>query len=129
MPVHRYPRRLGSRVRERGCEAGIFAYVSTEGAATDLQSSIDIVLRRFAEYHNLEGAFARRAITERAKGVLMERHRVDERAAFLMLRDQSRRTNRKIVEVADAIVASLILLPSTPAAENSDGDPLGPVGR
>jgi AmiR/NasT family two-component response regulator len=31
-------------------------------------------VRRFAEYHDLEGAFGRRAITERAKGILMERH-------------------------------------------------------
>ena len=107
---------------------GIFAYVSTEGAATDLQSSIDIVLRRFAEYHNLEGAFARRAITERAKGVLMERHGVDEGAAFLMIRDHSRRTNRKMVDVADAIIASLALLPSNSVAQDSDGDPFGPAG-
>lgn len=107
---------------------GIFAYVSIEGAATDLQSSIDIVLRRFAEYHNLEGAFARRAITERAKGVLMERHGVDEGAAFLMIRDHSRRTNRKMVDVADAIIASLALLPSNSVAQDSDGDPFGPAG-
>jgi AmiR/NasT family two-component response regulator len=107
---------------------GIFAHVTTGGAATDLQSSIDIVLRRFAEYHNLEGAFARRAITERAKGVLMERHGVDEGAAFQMLRDHSRRTNRKIVDVADAIITSLTLLPSSPAAQDSDEEPFGPVG-
>ena len=104
---------------------GIFAHVSTQDVA-DLQSSIDIVLRRFAEYHNLEGAFARRAITERAKGVLMERHRVDEGTAFEMLRDHSRRTNRKIVDVAEALVASLSLLPNTPTAEDGDRDPLGP---
>jgi AmiR/NasT family two-component response regulator len=60
-----------------------------------VQSAIDIVLRRFAEYHNLEGAFARRAVTERAKGILMERHNIDEQAAFDMLRDESRRTHRK----------------------------------
>ena len=29
------------------------------------------MLRRFTEYHDLEGAFGRRAITERAKGILM----------------------------------------------------------
>jgi hypothetical protein len=29
--------------------------------AKDWQSSIDIVLRRFAEYHDLEDAFGRRA--------------------------------------------------------------------
>ena len=43
-----------------------------------MQSAIDIVLRRFAEYHDLEGAFARTAVTERAKGILMERHGIDE---------------------------------------------------
>ena len=32
------------------------------------QNSIEIVLRRFAEYQDLEGAFARRATIERAKG-------------------------------------------------------------
>ena len=60
---------------------GIFAYI-TDGEHTDWQSSIDIVLRRFAEYQDLEGAFGRRAITERAKGILMERHSVDDDAAF-----------------------------------------------
>src|SRR5215211_4768941 len=60
---------------------GIFAYITdsdSEDDPTEWQSSIDIVLRRFAEYHNLQGAFGRRAITERAKGILMERHSVDE---------------------------------------------------
>jgi response regulator NasT len=60
---------------------GVFAYI-TDGEARDWQSSIDIVLRRFSEYHNLEGAFGRRALIERAKGILMERHTVDERRAF-----------------------------------------------
>ncbi len=67
-------------VREAS-KRGIFAYV-TDSESKDWQSSIDIVLRRFAEYHDLEGAFGRRAITERAKGILMERHSVDDSAAF-----------------------------------------------
>jgi len=45
------------------------------------------VLRRFAEYHDLQGAFGRRALTERAKGILMERHGIDEASAFEMLRE------------------------------------------
>ena len=51
---------------------------------------IDMVLRRFAEYHDLEGAFGRRAVTERAKGILMERHSIGEDAAFDLLRAHSR---------------------------------------
>jgi AmiR/NasT family two-component response regulator len=89
---------------------GVFAYI-TDADAMDWQSSIDIVLRRFAEYHDLEGAFGRRAITERAKGILMERHAVDEQAAFTMLRDHSRSVNRRLVDVAAAVVDGHALLP------------------
>jgi AmiR/NasT family two-component response regulator len=89
---------------------GIFAYI-TDADAMDWQSSIDIVLRRFTEYHDLEGAFGRRAVTERAKGILMERHAVDEGAAFAMLRDHSRSVNRRLVDVASAVVDGHPLLP------------------
>jgi AmiR/NasT family two-component response regulator len=90
---------------------GIFAYIADGHDPEELQSAIDIVLRRFAEYHDLEGAFGRRAVTERAKGILMERHGVDEQEAFTMLRDRARRTNRKMVDLADAVVAGHLLLP------------------
>src|SRR3954453_16740235 len=94
---------------------GVFAYI-TDADADDWQSSIDIVLRRFAEYHELEGAFGRRAITERAKGILMERHSVDDAAAFEVLRTQSRDANRKLGYVAAAVVDGHRLLPKHPQA-------------
>jgi response regulator NasT len=72
------------------------------------------VLRRFAEYHDLEGAFGRRAVTERAKGILMERHSVDERSAVAMLLSTSRNTNRKLIDVATAVVDRHRLLPKVP---------------
>ena len=92
---------------------GIFAYI-TDAEVDDWQSAIDIVLRRFTEYHDLEGAFGRRAVTERAKGILMERHSVDDRDAFEMLRDQSRRSNSKLADVAAAVVEGHRLLPKQP---------------
>jgi AmiR/NasT family two-component response regulator len=92
---------------------GVFAYI-TDAEAKDWQSSIDIVLRRFTEYHDLEGAFGRRAVTERAKGILMERHSIDESAAFKLLREQARSTNRKLVDVASAVVDGHGLLPKQP---------------
>src|SRR5215213_3482149 len=80
---------------------GVFAYITDADAEGEgWQSSIDIVLRRFAEYQELEGAFGRRAVTERAKGILMERHAVDDATAFEMLRHQSRDANRKLSDVA-----------------------------
>jgi response regulator NasT len=89
---------------------GVFAYIS-EPDSSDWQSSIDIVLRRFAEYHDLQGAFGRRAVTERAKGILMERHSVDEATAFEMLRTHGRTNNRKLVDIASAVVDGHCLLP------------------
>jgi response regulator NasT len=91
----------------------VFADI-TDADAKDWQSSIDIVLRRSAEYHDLEGAFGRRAVTERAKGMLMERHSVDEPAAFELLRRHARTTNRKLVDVASAVVDGHPLLPKQP---------------
>ena len=96
-------------VREAS-KRGVFAYI-TDGDAADLQNNIDIVLRRFAEYHDLEGAFGRRATIERAKGILMERHSVDDADAFNMLRQHSRDANRKLVDIASAVVDGHALLP------------------
>jgi AmiR/NasT family two-component response regulator len=89
---------------------GVFAHIN-DADVEEWQSSIDIVLRRFAEYHDLEGAFGRRALTERAKGILMERHSIDEAVAFEMLRERSRTANRKLVDVAGVVVDSHDLLP------------------
>jgi response regulator NasT len=110
---------------------GIFAYV-TDGDPEDLQGAVDIVLRRFAEFHRLEGALGRRALTERAKGILMERYRIDEREAFDMLRLHSRRTGRRLVDVAEAVTTShLLLVPPAPHSGNArspdmPADPLKP---
>ena len=82
---------------------GVFAHISDDDVE-DWQSSIDIVLRRFAEYQALQGAFGRRALIERAKGILMERHSVDEDSAFAMLRERARSDNRKLIDLAGAVV-------------------------
>jgi len=102
---------------DQAARLGIFAYIVGGRDLSELQSSMDIALRRFAEYHALEGAFGRRALTERAKGVLMERHSIDEEEAFNMLRQEARRTRRKLVDVAEAVVTSHRLLPRSPAGD------------
>lgn len=88
---------------------GIFAYV-VNGNPGEMQSAIDITLRRYAEYRNLEGAFARRAVIERAKGIMMARQAIDETKAFELLREQSQNTGRKLYQVAESVVESYLLL-------------------
>lgn len=95
---------------QEAAKRGIFAYVveSDQGA---LESALEIVLLRFAEYHGLEGAFGRRALIERAKGMLMERHQLDEHEAFELLRQHARRNNQKIVDVSTAVIDGAVHLP------------------
>jgi len=94
---------------------GIFAYI-VDGSKNQLQSALDIVLRRFAEYHNLEGAFGRRAIIERAKGILMATHGIDEQQAFELLRSHSQRDGGKLVDIAEAVTETHRLLTPKPSA-------------
>jgi len=61
-----FPR--GSVFIREAAKGGVFAYV-VDTAPEELQSAIDITLRRFAEYHDLQDAFKRRAMIEQAKGI------------------------------------------------------------
>jgi response regulator NasT len=103
-------------VRE-AAKRGVFAYL-VDTTPEELQSAIDVTLQRFAEYHNLQGAFGRRAVIEQAKGILMARHSIDAGKAFEMLRDHSQHNGNKLVEVATSVVDSHLLLvrPTPPEA-------------
>jgi AmiR/NasT family two-component response regulator len=95
-------------VRE-AARRGVFAYI-VDTTPEELQSAIDVTLQRFAEYHNLQGAFGRRAVIEQAKGILMGRHGIDAETAFTMLRDHSQRSGQKLADVAAGLVRSHALL-------------------
>jgi AmiR/NasT family two-component response regulator len=92
---------------------GVFAYI-VDTVPHELQSAIDITLVRFAEFHNLQDAFERRAVIEQAKGILMARHGIDAEKAFAMLRDHSQRGGVKLIGVAAAVVSSHMLLVRSP---------------
>jgi response regulator NasT len=104
----------------RAAEAGISAYAESMDPEA-IQGAIEIAVRRYRDrarlsekVEQLEGALERRGIIERAKGILMERHSVSERAAFELLRDQSRANGRRVVEVAQAVADGHALLPKRP---------------
>jgi len=101
----------------RAAKHGIFAYVQPVTAET-VQGALEIALRRHAEVEHLsgevevlEGAIQRRAVIERAKGILMERHSIGDRDAFEILRSHARANNRKLVDVASAVAEGHLLLP------------------
>jgi AmiR/NasT family two-component response regulator len=101
----------------QAAERGISAWI--ESASPEVvQGAIEVALRRYAELESLqskveqlESALERRALIERAKGIVMERHGVDERAAFDLLRDHARSQSRRVVDVAVAVADGHALLP------------------
>ena len=98
-------------------ERGIYAFARMR-FLDEVEGAIELALRRHAEttrlteqVAQLESALERRGTIERAKGILMERHGVDERAAFELLRDHARRSNRRVIDLAVAVVDGHALLP------------------
>lgn len=100
---------------------GIAAFASSE-ERDEIQGAIEVAIRRHnesralsAEVDTLRGALERRAVVERAKGILMERHGIDERAAFQLLRSHARNQGRRVVDLASAVADGHALLPGGPA--------------
>ena len=97
-------------------ERGIFAYARQE-TAKSIQAAIEVAMRRWREQHalheqieRLEGALERRALIERAKGILMERHDIGDREAFELLREHARSNNRTVVDISAAVAEGHALL-------------------
>jgi response regulator NasT len=98
-------------------ERGIDALAGPTDAA-GVQAAIEVAMHRHAERRaleqqvdQLETALERRGTIERAKGILMERHSIDERAAFDRLRSHARSTSTTVLSVAQAVSDGHALLP------------------
>jgi AmiR/NasT family two-component response regulator len=99
-------------------ERGIDAFARPQ-FANEVQGAIQLAMKRHSEttrlteqVQQLESALERRGTIERAKGILMERHAVDDRQAFELLRQQARRSNRRVIELAHAVADGHSLLPN-----------------
>lgn len=87
----------------RAASNGISAYACPIGH-DEIECAVNVALGRFLEHRDLEDAFQRRAVIERAKGVLMERNLIDEREAFERLRSHARSSSQPLVDLAEAVL-------------------------
>ena len=101
----------------RAAERGISAFIESTSPEA-VQGAIEVALRRYRDaaqlsqkVDQLETALERRSVIERAKGIVMERHSVDENAAFELLREHARSSNRRVLDVARAVIDGHGLLP------------------
>ena len=104
----------------RAADRGISAWIESTTPEI-VQGAIEVALRRYEEtsrlqvkVDQLESALDRRAQIERAKGILMERHGLDERGAFELMRDHARTQSRRVVDVAHTVTEGHALLPKRP---------------
>jgi len=92
-------------------EAGVCAYVVAGLSAERVIGVLDVALARFEveeklrkELHETRTKLAERKVIERAKGLLMERHRCTEDEAYRKLRRLAMDKNLKLSEVAQRMI-------------------------
>jgi len=96
---------------ERAAQANIAAYLMKPVSEEDLLPAITLALIRFRQFQalrrevaDLREALEARKFIERAKGILMRRLDLSEDEAFQRLQRQSQNTNRRLAQVAEAII-------------------------
>ncbi len=98
---------------ERATSAGVSAYLMKPVSESDLLPAIALAMSRFAEFESLHhevdtlrDSLETRKTVERAKGVLMRRLKLSEEEAFRRLQQRSQNENKKMSEIAKAIVTA-----------------------
>src|SRR5215469_5748552 len=98
---------------EQASDAGALAYLMKPFRKEDLSPALEMAVRRFRqiqsqtrEIEDLKDALETRKVIERAKGILMDRHRMSEEEAFKRIHFQARNQNKKMREIAQSIITA-----------------------
>lgn len=120
-PIAMFVDQSDDRSTAAAIDAGVSAYVVDGLAKQRIKPVLELAVRRFqafarlqAELDQARSALADRQVIDRAKAILMKRRGLDEPAAYALLRGHAMKSNRRIAEVAEAIVTSDALLGDLP---------------
>lgn len=98
-------------------EAGVSAYVVDGLHQHRIKPILQTAVARFRDFQALRQELAEtkttladRKTVDRAKGILMRQRGMSEEEAYQALRKQAMNRNKRIVEVADAVIAAAELL-------------------
>ncbi|MDY6894881.1 MAG: response regulator [Thermotogota bacterium] len=90
---------------------GVLGYLIKPIDESDLKAEIEIALSRFEDIKNLKNelevtkeTLESRKLIEKAKGIIMERLRLNEEESMKFLQKKSRNSNKKLVDVAKEII-------------------------
>ena len=116
-PVAMFVDRSDVSMMQAAVDAGISAYVVDGLKGERVKSVIDVAIMRFHAFARLQrelreakDELAARKTIDRAKLLVMKAKGIDEAAAYALLRRKAMNEQRKIVDIAQAIVTSHELL-------------------
>jgi response regulator NasT len=96
---------------ERAANGQVAAYLMKPVSSQDLMPAIALATSRFNEFQNLNqqvtdlrDALETRKMVERAKGILMRRLNLSEEEAFRRMQRRSQNENKKMSEIANAVI-------------------------
>ena len=94
-------------------DAGVSAYVVDGLAANRIRAVLDLAVRRFQAFARLQGdlaeaqgKLAEREAVDKAKRILMQGKGVSEPEAYADLRRKAMSSNRRIADIAEAVVTA-----------------------
>jgi AmiR/NasT family two-component response regulator len=98
---------------ERAASANVAAYLMKPVSEQDLLPAIALAVSRYKEFQalhrevdDLREALETRKLVERAKGILMRRLNLTEEEAFRRMQRRSQNENKKLGEIAQAIITA-----------------------
>ncbi len=112
-PVAMFVDQSDAEAMDAAIEAGVSAYVVDGFAKARIKPVLELAIRRFNAFARLrdeldvaKSALAARTTIDAAKALLIKKRKLDEAAAYALLRKTAMDQGRKIAEVAEALLTA-----------------------
>jgi hypothetical protein len=99
-------------LNQLGLEGGVGLYILEAGMPRPMRSILDVIRAQSRQIDDMTSqlesarvALAERKTIERAKGLLMQSRRMPEKEAYALIRETAMNQNKRIFEIAEAIVS------------------------
>jgi response regulator NasT len=116
-PVAMFVDRSDSDMIKAAVESGVGAYVVDGLKKERVKAVLDMAMSRFKAFNDLreeldraKQALGERKVIERAKGILMKERGLNEDDAYALLRKAAMSDNKRVVDIAQAVVTAADLL-------------------
>ncbi|MDP3676562.1 MAG: ANTAR domain-containing protein [Novosphingobium sp.] len=120
-PIAMFVDQTDTEATAAAVDAGVSAYIVDGLTSSRIKPVLDLAVRRFQafarlqdELHEARTALADRTAVDKAKAILMQRRGLSEPDSYALLRTHAMSTNRRIAEVAEAVITSEALMGEMP---------------